>query len=348
MNLVLIGVTSFTNFKTDHSLLLGKIHNVSVVSTEKKNFDFFSFSIGQVHYGILKDKKKCVAIKIQYPGVGKSIESDINNLMTLLNFWNIIPRGLYIDSVIKVAKRELSWEVDYLREAEWGRRFQNWLRNYPIFLVPDIIDDLSTKNVLTTTYFDGITLDRALDEDQVTRDQIGKAILEVCLLEIFKFKAMQTDPNWSNFLFNSSNKTIGLIDFGSSRYFSPQFIDYYIRIIRASADNDPERVKELSVQSGFLTGYETREMTDAHVNAVMILGEAFRIDKAFDFGSQSTTRNIHRLIPIMLKHRLTPPPEDSYSLHRKMSGAFLLCTKLRSKVYCKPLFERIWEEYNSS
>ncbi|CAF3836004.1 unnamed protein product [Adineta steineri] len=309
---------------------------------------FAAASIGQVHYGVLKNSKQRVAIKIQYPGVGKSIESDINNLITLLNFWNILPRGLYIESVIKVAKRELNWEVDYVREAEWGRRFQNWLSNYPIYRIPDIIDNLSSKNVLTTSFFDGITLDNAINEDQVIRDRIGTAILELCLLELFKFKAMQTDPNWSNFLFNPANKTIGLIDFGSSRDFSAKFIDNYLKIIRASADNDRERIKELSIEGGFLTGYETREMVDAHVNAVMLLGEGFRTEQAFDFGSQNTTHSIHKLIPTMLKHRLTPPPEDSYSLHRKMSGAFLLCTKLRSKVYCKPIFERIWREYNAS
>jgi aarF domain-containing kinase len=158
---------------------------------------------------------------------------------------------------------------------------------------------------------------------------------------------MQTDPNWSNFLYNTSNKTVGLIDFGASRDFDSIFIDNYIKIIRASADNNPHLVKELSIQGGFLTGYETREMIDAHVNAVMILGEGFRTDKAFDFGSQNTTHSIHKLIPVMLKHRLTPPPEDSYSLHRKMSGAFLLCSKLRSRVYCKSLFEGIWKEYNT-
>ena len=266
----------------------------------------------------------------------------------MLSFWNIIPRGLYIESVIKVAKRELNWEVDYTREAEWGRRFKTWLAKYPVFYIPDIIDNLSTKNVLTTTFFDGITLDNAINEDQATRDRIGTAILELCLLELFRFRSMQTDPNWSNFLFNPKTKTIGLIDFGASRDFDPKFIDNYLKIMRASTDNDRERVKQLSIEGGFLTGYETREMMEAHVDAVMILGQGFRMNEAFDFGAQNTTHSIHKLIPVMLKHRLTPPPEDSYSLHRKMSGAFLLCSKLRSKVYCKPLFERVWKEYNSS
>ncbi|CAF4535346.1 unnamed protein product, partial [Rotaria socialis] len=140
---------------------------------------FAAASIGQVHYGVLKHNRKRVAVKIQYPGVGKSIESDINNLVTLLNFWNILPKGLYIDNVVKVAKHELNWEVDYIREAEWGRRFQNWLLYYPTYCVPDVIDSLSTKNVLTTAFFDGITLDQAVNQDQETRDFIGRSVLEI-------------------------------------------------------------------------------------------------------------------------------------------------------------------------
>ena len=86
-------------------------------------------------------------------------------------------------------------------------------------------------------------------------------------------------------------------------------------------------------------------MQKAHVEAVMILGEAFSSNEPFDFGTQSTAARIHDLIPIMLKHRLTPPPEESYSLHRKMSGCFLLCSKLQAKVACKPMFDEMWDTY---
>ena len=85
-------------------------------------------------------------------------------------------------------------------------------------------------------------------------------------------------------------------------------------------------------------------MEDAHCDAVQILGEAYS-QKVFDFGSQDTTARIHNLIPVMVKHRLTPPPEETYSLHRKMSGTFLLCAKLRGRVACSELFHEIWENY---
>jgi len=89
-------------------------------------------------------------------------------------------------------------------------------------------------------------------------------------------------------------------------------------------------------------------MQQAHVDAVMILGEAFARDEIFDFGQQSTAARIHELIPVMMRHRLTPPPEETYSLHRKMAGCFLLCAKLRAQINCKPMFDAVWEQYQQN
>jgi len=86
-------------------------------------------------------------------------------------------------------------------------------------------------------------------------------------------------------------------------------------------------------------------MKDAHVDAVMVLGEPFASEAPFDFGTQTTTRKINNLVPIMVKHRLIPPPEEVYSLHRKMAGMFLLCAKLKATVDCKHLWNTIYSNY---
>ena len=86
-------------------------------------------------------------------------------------------------------------------------------------------------------------------------------------------------------------------------------------------------------------------LEDAHVDAIMILGEPFRSEEAFDFGHQDITKRIHGIIPVFAEHRLTPPPEQSYSLHRKIAGAFLLCVNMRAKISCKPVFDDIYQRY---
>lgn len=75
---------------------------------------FAAASIGQVHRAVLHDGNE-VAIKIQYMGVAQSINSDMDNLVGMLRICNLFPPGAFIDDLIDVVKRELAWEVDYLR-----------------------------------------------------------------------------------------------------------------------------------------------------------------------------------------------------------------------------------------
>lgn len=309
------------------------------------NKPFAAASIGQVHRVSLLDGSPA-AMKIQYPGVAKSIDSDINNLMSVMKVWNFIPKGVYIDNLIMVAKKELSWEVDYEREADCGTRFRDLLAEDTVFVIPKVHPELSTARVLTTDYLEGIPIDLCSEIDQEIKNWLGENILRLTLKEVFIFNFMQTDPNWSNFLFLPNTQQIGLLDFGATREFDKNFVAKYIKVIKSAADQNREGILFWSQKLGFLTGYETKVMEEAHVDTVMILGEAFSYDGLFDFGSQSTTNRVQNLIPVMVKHRLTPPPEDSYSLHRKMSGAFLICTKLKCQINCKKLFDEVWENYN--
>uniref|UniRef100_A0A0A1XBV9 Chaperone activity of bc1 complex-like, mitochondrial n=1 Tax=Zeugodacus cucurbitae TaxID=28588 RepID=A0A0A1XBV9_ZEUCU len=301
---------------------------------------FAAASIGQVHRATLKNGMQ-VAIKIQYPGVAQSIESDIDNLVGMLKVWDVFPHGFFIDNVVKVAKRELTWEVDYTREAEYTDKFKQMIAAYPEYYVPTVIKDLTTSSVLTTELVPGVPLDKCFELSYEHRHHIGSSVLKLCLRELFEIECMQTDPNWSNFLYDIDSKRLMLIDFGSTRFYQKKFIQNYRQIIINAVENNREGVLLMSREMGFLTGYESKQMEEAHVNAVMILGEMFSFDGEFDFGKQNTTERIAHLVPTMVAHRLCPPPEEIYSIHRKLSGIFLLCARLNVRLNCRPYYDEI-------
>ncbi|CAI8030979.1 Atypical kinase COQ8B, mitochondrial [Geodia barretti] len=304
-------------------------------------------SIGQVHSVVLHSGQ-CAAMKIQYPGVAQSIDSDIDNLMGILKLWNILPEGLFVDELVTVARKELAWETDYIREAKCQNMFRELLANDPGYLVPEVFPELSTKRVLTTELIQGLPLDQCVSLPQEIRNDIAARVLDLVMRELFEFRFMQTDPNWSNFFYNPDDNRICLLDFGASREYPKMFTDHYLKVIHGSIMEDRDRVLESSKAMGFLTGYESKTLLDAHYQASLILGEPFKQDAPFDFGHQDTTAKIQRLFPVILGHRLTPPPDESYSLHRKLSGAFFLCTRLQASFNCHTIYQRISQHHTLS
>ncbi|XP_058385344.1 atypical kinase COQ8B, mitochondrial isoform X2 [Diceros bicornis minor] len=324
---------------------LGRDWQAKVASLEE--VPFAAASIGQVHQGLLRDGTE-VAVKIQYPGVAQSIQSDVQNLLAVLKLSVALPEGLFAEQSLQALQQELAWECDYRREAACAQNFRQLLADDPFFRVPAVIKELCTTRVLGMELAGGVPLDQCQGLSQDIRNQICFQLLRLCLRELFEFRFMQTDPNWANFLYNASSHQVTLLDFGASREFGTEFTDHYIEVVMAAANGDRDRVLQKSRDLKFLTGFETKAFSDAHVEAVMILGEPFATQGPYDFGAGDTARRVQGLIPVLLQHRLRPPPEETYALHRKLAGAFLACARLRAHIACRDLFQDTYHRYWAS
>jgi aarF domain-containing kinase len=301
-------------------------------------------SIGQVHRAVLADGTP-VAVKVQFPGVADSIESDLANVSLLLRGSAVLPPGLYLQNTMAVAKRELEDECDYVREGQAGARFHNLLAGDAVFDVPRVFEHATTGKVLTTEWMAGRPLSKMKGMSQEQRDLIGSSILRLCLQELFTFRFMQTDSNWANFLFDAPTGRIQLIDFGASREYTKEFMDGWYRLLQAALDGDRPAMKAESESLGYLTGEENELMVNAHLDSMAALASPFQHEGKFEFATQTITDKVRALIPVMLQHRLTPPPAPTYSLNRKLSGAFLMCSKLGANVDCKALWEGVTAGY---
>ena len=162
---------------------------------------------------------------------------------------------------------------------------------------------------------------------------------------------MQTDPNWSNFLYDPQTKVLNLIDFGASRTFPESFATEYLKMVDACANRDEQGVIDSSVKLGFLTGDESAQMLSSHVAAGFEVGIPFAevgistsesphevFGGVHDFKmTKGIANSVSKHGKVMIDERLCPPPEEAYSLHRKLSGTFLACMKLNAHVPCRGL-----------
>eukprot|EP01060_Flectonema_neradi_P026866 TRINITY_DN3630_c0_g1_i1.p1 TRINITY_DN3630_c0_g1~~TRINITY_DN3630_c0_g1_i1.p1 ORF type:complete len:599 (+),score=113.91 TRINITY_DN3630_c0_g1_i1:44-1840(+) len=300
-------------------------------------------SLGQVHKATLVDGRE-VAVKIQFEGVSESITSDVRNLRWLFSF-GILPKGLYVDNILKELQRELQRECDYVGEATRHKQYKDLLESDPErhgdlhnINVPNVVSDLSTGKVLTTEWVNGLASDTLFEASQTIRNTVGASFLRLTLKELFDWRFMQTDPSFANFLYDYDNEVLNLIDFGAAREFSKDFIETYLLIVYGSSVGDREAVLKNSQKLGLLTGEECPEMLSSHVEAARIASIPFMQRGMLDFKEFDISAQMKPHVATMLRLRLTAPPLEVYSLHRRLNGCFQFMHKLGAVVDCRRVF----------
>ena len=303
------------------------------------NFLYFSYapiaaaSIGQVHKAILPTGEM-LAIKVQYPGVKQSIDSDVDNVAALLSMTGLLPKGVDFSPLLEEAKRQLHCEADYLTEASMLKRYQAWVGDDPRFEIPNVYDDYTRTNVLTMTFMQSQPIESVVELSQQQRNHIATAMFELFFREMFEFHLIQTDPNFANFRFNLDNQKIVLLDFGATRKYDPNFIKKYQTLMCGVIDDKPEHIRQAAVSIGLMSQTLAPDLQEFIIDMCFDACEPLTEDKDYDFAASDLTKRLHEKGMSLSENDAFwhVPPADSVFLHRKLGGVFLLACTLKASI----------------
>jgi predicted unusual protein kinase regulating ubiquinone biosynthesis (AarF/ABC1/UbiB family) len=299
-------------------------------------------SIGQVHDATLKDGRR-LAVKVQYPGVRQSIDSDVHNVATLLRLFRLVPESLEVMPFLEEAKRQLHAESDYRAEATAMRRFADRLGDDPRYLVPQCVDELSNADVLAMSFLDGQAIERAADLPSAQRNDIAANLTALALREVYAWGLVQTDPNFANYLFEPASRRIHLLDFGATRSYSDAMRDGLRELLGACADGADADVAKAAVRIGYLEDGDSPAYRDNIVKLLRTATEPARHVGDYRFGASDLAQ---RMGDIVVQVRLRDqqgrlPPADILFLHRKLGGLYLLLARLRAVLPVRDLVSEV-------
>ena len=302
-------------------------------------------SIGQVHRATLPDGRE-LAIKVQYPGVRESIDSDVDNVATLLRVSGVLPRELDLAPLLTEAKRQLHEEADYEREAAQMTRFADWLDGHADYVVPRPLPELTTARVLAMDFIDGIPIEALADAPQEQRDAAMRDLMALVLREMFEFGAMQTDPNFANYRFQPDTGRLVLLDFGAARDVDPATAQGYRSLLSAGLSGDRDAVREAARAAGFLGEAAVarhRPLVDRMIDIVVT---EMNRPGPFDFGDRGFVEVLREQGMEMAADRSTwhIPPVETLFVQRKVSGTALLAARLEARVDVRELVRPYLEE----
>ena len=293
-----------------------------------------SASIGQVHRARTVDGRD-LALKVQYPGVARSIASDVDNVATLLRIAQVLPLDIDVEDIAREAKRQLAQEADYLAESGFLERYARLVADEPQIVVPRVHWDYTTVRVMAMDYMDGEPLDSlSSSTPQKQRDNLGALLQKLMFRELFEFRVMQTDPNFANYLVQPDTGRLVLLDFGATQEFSPDYSERFRNITRAIVAGDRAGVEREARGIGYIAEDATQEVVTAALEMIELVCEPLRTTGAYDYGASDLPRRARELgIDLAFKRGLLRmPPSHTMFLHRKLVGVFLLLARLGARV----------------
>lgn len=290
-------------------------------------------SIGQVHRATTKDGRD-LAIKVQYPGVARSIDSDVDNVHGLIRLSGLAPKGLNLAPLMEMAKQQLHQEADYEREARYMGHYAEKIGADPAFVAPRAQADLTTPRILAMTYLEGLPIEALEHAPQNRRDRAAALLIDLTLRELFDFRLMQTDPNFANYRFDATTERLALLDFGAAQDIAADVSDDYRSILAAGLHGDRAALAKASRRLGFIPSSASGAMQARMMDMVDAVFEPLRRPGPFDFGNGALAARLREDgRDFAREHEIDELPRvDALFIQRKLGGIYLLAHRLKARV----------------
>ena len=208
-------------------------------------------SLGQVHRATLLDGTE-VACKLQYPDMASTFEADLKQLKLAMQFYKRIDNVIDTDEVYGELQERLREELDYLREASQMRLYSNMLADEPTVHVPEAVEALTTRRLLTMTWLPGrAIMDRLAENPPLAeRNALATALFRAWYVPFYRYGVIHGDPHLGNYQVRPDG-TVNLLDFGTIRVFPPSFVAGVIGLHEAIRDNDDAKSMHAYQSWGF-------------------------------------------------------------------------------------------------
>ena len=208
-------------------------------------------SLGQVHRAETSDGEP-LACKLQYPDMASAVEADLRQLKVIFRLYERYDRAISTENIHAEISERLREELDYAREAKHMRLYGRMLRNEKGVHVPEPVDALSTRRLLTMNWIEGRPISDFADAPAEVRNALAHNMFRAWYVPFYEYGVIHGDPHLGNYTARDDH-AINLLDFGCIRVFPPKFVEGVIDLYFALRDGEPDRA---------VKAYETWGFTD--------------------------------------------------------------------------------------
>lgn len=304
-------------------------------------------SLGQVHCARIIKTNEIICLKVQYPGVAKAVDADLNSVAQLLKITRLVNFGPAFDDWLEEVRVMMHREVDYKLEANTTAHFGELLKDDPRYVVPKVYREFSSDQVIATRFEPGenVSSPRVAELSSRRRNTLAKSALDLFLNELFVWHEIQTDPNFGNYRIRIDEKTrndkIVLLDFGAVQKYPLSFINPVCQMILSSYEEDVQGVIEGGIALQFMDrSWPESVLVEFAEVCIAVLEplaknpehagpEAFNAEGEYCWRSSDLPSRIaKRAAKSAINRYFTIPPKEFVFLNRKLVGVYTFISVL--------------------